>query len=179
MKGIVFNLLEEVVVDQFGLDIWDDLLDAASLDGAYTSLGSYPDSEVLGLVEAASTALGKSPAEILRWFGQNAMPKLARRYPNFFETQKSARDFILSVNSIIHPEVGKLYAGAGCPYFHFRQSPDGALIMGYQSPRKLCSLAQGFIEGAAAQYGEEVSVTHLACMNKGDHSCQIAITWVS
>ena len=34
MKGVIFNLLEEAVVDQFGDDSWDDLLDAAELEGA-------------------------------------------------------------------------------------------------------------------------------------------------
>ena len=38
MKGIVFNLLEEVVTEAYGADAWDSLLDAAGLDGAYTSL---------------------------------------------------------------------------------------------------------------------------------------------
>jgi len=42
MKGIVFNLLEEVVTTHHGSDTWDLLLDTARLDGAYTSLGSYP-----------------------------------------------------------------------------------------------------------------------------------------
>jgi len=33
MKGIVFNLLEEVVVRQHGETTWDDLLDATGLQG--------------------------------------------------------------------------------------------------------------------------------------------------
>jgi hypothetical protein len=43
VKGIVFNLLEQVVSRDYGEDMWDDLLSAAGLVGAYTSLGSYPD----------------------------------------------------------------------------------------------------------------------------------------
>jgi hypothetical protein len=43
MKGIIFNLLEEVVIRDHGADTWDELLSATCLDGAYTSLGSYPD----------------------------------------------------------------------------------------------------------------------------------------
>ena len=179
MKGIVFNLFEEVVVDEYGEDCWDDLLDAAGLAGAYTSLGSYPDDEVIGLVGAASSALGLAPADILRWFGRNAMPKLAVRYPHFFTAQTNSRDFVLSVNSLIHPEVRKLYAGAGCPNFNFEEGADGALIVGYRSPRRLCRLAQGFIEGAAAHYDEVAAVTHLACMNEGDPACRIAIAWES
>ena len=177
MKGIIFNLLEEVITERLGPDVWDNILDQAGLTGAYTSLGSYPDAEIASLVETASSTLGKSPAEILRWFGRTAMPNLARRFPMFFEAHKSSRDFILSVNSIIHPEVRKLYAGAGCPHFQFREGTEGALVIGYQSARQLCDLAHGFIEGAGDQFGEQVAVTHLACMKHGAPNCQISILW--
>src|SRR5690349_8670133 len=104
MKGIVFNLLEEVVTREHGAATWDALLDAADLDGAYTSLGSYPDDEAHKLVMAASGALGIPPNEVLRWFGREAMPILADRYPGFFKPHKTTRPFLLSLNSIIHPE---------------------------------------------------------------------------
>ncbi len=43
MKGIIFNLVEDVVTQENGPDAWDDLLDAAHVDGAYTAVGSYDD----------------------------------------------------------------------------------------------------------------------------------------
>ena len=36
MKGIIFNLLEDVVINDHGQDTWDELLNATALDGAYT-----------------------------------------------------------------------------------------------------------------------------------------------
>lgn len=54
MKSIIFNLLEQVVTDAHGEDIWDDLLAGAGLEGAYTSLGNYPDEDLLSPVSAAS-----------------------------------------------------------------------------------------------------------------------------
>lgn len=57
MKGIIFNLLEEVVIIHYGEDTWDRLLTATALDGAYTSLGSYPDEQIQDLVGAASQML--------------------------------------------------------------------------------------------------------------------------
>ena len=58
MKGVVFNLLEEAVTDSFGADTWDDLLDDADLEGAYTSLGNYSDAEIEALVGAAARPAG-------------------------------------------------------------------------------------------------------------------------
>lgn len=175
MKGIVFNLLERVVINHHGEAAWDALLDKTGLSGSYTSLGSYPDAEIQALVQAGAEALGMPPANVLRWFGREAMPLLATHYPVFFQKHSSTRSFVMSVNNIIHPEVRKLYTGAGCPHFHFEFAPDGALLLGYNSPRRLCALAHGFIEGAADYYGETVTVEHPRCMHNGDPSCQLAI----
>lgn len=178
MKGIVFNLLAEAVTNQHGEDAWDGLLSAAGLDGAYTSLGSYPDAEMVRLVEVAAAVLGCSPAEVLRWFGRAAMPLLSHRYGVFFEAHASARSFVRSVNDIIHPEVRKLYAGAGCPQFVFADDPDGRLLIGYSSPRQMCHLAHGFVEGAADRFNETVELEHVACMMDGSPACRMAVRWL-
>lgn len=178
MKGVVFNLLEQAVTDTYGDDAWIDLLEAAGVDGAYTSLGSYPDAEIVALVDAAAHHLDLRPADVLRWFGRAAMPMLADRYRPFFAGHVSARSFVLSVNDIIHPEVRKLCSGAGCPHFHFGDDAEGRLVIGYQSPRRMCHLAHGFVEGAADHYGERVTIEHLACMQHGNPVCRLAVRWL-
>src|SRR5437773_2399002 len=122
MKGIVFNLLEQVVRQEYGEATWDQLLAAARLDGAYTSLGSYRDEDLYQLVGAAASALGLEPDAVVRWFGRKAMPLLAQKYPKFFEPHRSTRAFVLTLNDIIHPEVRKLYPGAQVPVFGFDTS---------------------------------------------------------
>lgn len=171
MKGIIFNLLEEVVTHQFGANTWDDLLDAADLDGAYTSLGSYADEEAFKLVAAASAALKLPPADVLRWFGRSAMPLLAQRYPVFFEGHDSTRSYLLTLNSIIHPEVRKLYPGAATPVFDFDATDAKTLLIGYRSERKLCALAEGFMQGAADHYKESMQLKHPECMHNGAAKC--------
>lgn len=175
MKGVVFNLLEEVVTSHHSADTWDDLLDAAGLNGVYTSLGSYPDADMFKLVKAAAEVLAISPNEVLRWFGRAAMPVLARRYPVFFSVHTTTRPFLQSLNSIIHPEVRKIYPGADVPVFDFQDGEDGSLLMGYHSARRLCALAQGFAEGAACHFHETLDFQHLACMHHGDVKCLFQI----
>ncbi|MCY0854136.1 heme NO-binding domain-containing protein [Cupriavidus sp. D39] len=178
MKGIVFNLLEEVVIRHHGEDAWDSLLEGADLDGAYTSLGSYPDDDIYKLVGVAAQTLDMTPFATLRWFGREAMPLLASRYPTYFCAHTTTRPFVLSVNSIIHPEVRKVYPGADVPTFGFREEPDGSLLMTYRSARRLCALAQGFVEGAADHFGEALSFDHLQCMHQGDQTCQCRISFL-
>ncbi|MBA2353710.1 MAG: heme NO-binding domain-containing protein [Acidobacteria bacterium] len=177
MKGIVFNLLEEVVSRRYGDDTWDQLLDAAGLDGAYTSLGNYPDAQLFALVAAASTALDVPAHAVVRWFGREAIPLMAQKYPVFFDRHTQTRPFLTTLNSIIHPEVRKLYPGADVPDFVMDSSSPDLLRMDYMSARKLCAFAEGLIEGAAAHFGERVSITHDRCMHRGDLQCQLELTF--
>jgi hypothetical protein len=179
VKGVVFNLLEEVMVREGGEDLWDSLLDKAGLQGAYTSLGSYPDADMFRLVSAASEATGVPADEVLRGFGRKALPLLAQSYPWFFAAHSTARSLVLTLNDIIHPEVRKFYPGVDVPVFEFDASSDQVLVMGYASPRKLCAFAEGLIEGTAAHYGERASIVQPRCMNRGDDTCLLQLTFTS
>ena len=179
MKGIIFNLMEEAVTSQFGANTWDDLLDAAGLDGAYTSLGNYADEQVFQLVAAASTALKLSPADVLRWFGRSAMPIMAQRYPVFFEGHSTTRGFLVTLNHIIHPEVNKLYPDAQTPIFEFEAGSEETLLVTYYSKRKICTLAEGFMHGAADHYDERIDLEHPQCMHHGAPKCLFKIKFAS
>lgn len=176
MKGIVYNLLEACVSSEYGEDSWDDLLAAAGLEGAYTSLGSYPDEDLFALVAAASVSLDEPADGVIRWFGRSAMPLLATQYPDFFEPHDNTRAFVLTLNGIIHPEVRKLYPGADVPVFSFDGSSDHLLVMQYHSARKLCAFAEGLLEGAAQHYGEQISIEQPRCMLRGDERCVLHIS---
>lgn len=176
MKGIVFNLLEECVSDAHGPDAWDEMLDRADVDGAYTSLGSYADADLMALVGAASDLLDLPADDVVRWFGEAALPLLARSYPGFFAAHTSTLPFLLTLNDVIHPEVRKLYPGADVPVFDFAMDGDESLLMGYSSGRVLCSLAEGFIAGTAAHFAETVAIEQEACMKLGAERCLIRVT---
>jgi hypothetical protein len=182
MKGIIFNLLEEVVTQEHGEEAWEDLLDRSGVEGAYTSLGSYPDQEFLALLQALPGGVGLPPGDLFRWFGRAAIPLLAQRYPVFFEGHDSTRSLLHALNNIIHPEVRKLYPGAEVPIFDLDpipglDLPDQTVIIGYRSGRRLCALAEGFIQGAADHFGEQVTVEQPRCMLRGDDRCALVCTF--
>ncbi|HLI48079.1 MAG TPA: heme NO-binding domain-containing protein [Chthonomonas sp.] len=177
MKGIVFNLLESVVCSQFGEDTWDDILEESQVHGVYTTLGNYPDDELFQIVCAASKILHISPHEVIRFFGQKSIPLMAAAHPEFFSAHNNTRSFILALNTIIHPEVRKLYPGAQVPVFEFDTSSSNKLIITYSSPRKLCAFAQGLIEGTAEYFGETIDLQHLVCMHRGDSNCVLQVVF--
>jgi hypothetical protein len=175
MKGIIFNLLEQVVTAEYGETTWDALLDASGTSGTYTAVGSYPDEDLGKLVAAASDALGKPPDDLVRWFGRAALPLLYERHPVFFDAHKTTRPFLLTLNDVIHPEVRKLFPGAYAPSFEFDTSDPEGLGLGYESHRDLCSFAEGLVEGAADHYGEHAVIEQTACTKRGDEKCVIRV----
>jgi hypothetical protein len=176
VKGIVFNLLEQVVTAAHGEDVWDQLLDDAGVDGAYTSLGNYPDAELGLLVTAASQRLETPPDDVVRWFGEQTLPLFFERYPELFSAQTSTRALVLNLNEVIHPEVNKLYPGASTPIFAFDTSSPDTLLMEYRSSRQLCSFAEGLLLGTAAHYGESIAIDQPRCMKHGHDHCVLAIS---
>ncbi len=177
IKGFYFNLFEAVVTKDHGGDTWDAMLEAAGLDGAYTSLGNYPDDDVTKLVAAASSALGIPAEAVLRWFGREALPLLAERYPSLFSSPVSAQSFILTLNEVVHSEVRKLYPGADVPDFEFHRPSEETLVVTYRSRRKLCALAEGMIDGSARYYAQVVKIEQPLCMNRGDDRCELVCTF--
>lgn len=177
MKGIVFNLLEQVVSSEYGEDTWDRLLTRAGLEGAYTSLGGYPDEELYKLVGAASAALNIPPDDVVRWFARGALPLMAAKYPEFFAAHRSTRPFLLTLNDVIHPEVRKQFPGADVPVFSYDTTSAEMLIMHYNSHRRLCSFALGLIEGSARYYAEELAFTHPTCLKRGDGRCTFHLSF--
>lgn len=176
MKGIVFTLLEDRILADYGEDAWDEILDEAGVDGIYTTLGNYPHEELVALLDAAEPYAGYSGRDAQRWFGRHALVQLADKYPELFEPHTSTRGFALTINDVIHPEVRKLYPGAEVPTFEVEEHPDeGDLLLRYTSTRGLCSFAEGLLQGTGDLYGEEIDVEQPSCVHEGDDHCDLVL----
>ena len=176
MKGIVFDILNDMVEEQFGLEAWDNLLDAVGSDGIYVATQSYPDEDLLALVAAASEATEIPAQDLVFEFGKYMVPKFYERYAGFFDAHERTKDFLLTVDEVIHVEVRKLFPDAGVPEFRYAEA-NGTLTMEYRSPRKLCALAEGLIEGSATHFGEVATIGHDVCMHNGADHCQLAVSF--
>lgn len=179
MKGVIFNVLEEMVVQQCGIQVWNEVLDeTGDVDGIYTSGDSYPDEELFALVETVCAKLDQPMATVVQAFGVFLFDQLAARYPIFVENEDNLRDFLKSVESVIHIEVKKLYDSPNLPNFTYDESDADTLLMQYRSPRKLCILAEGLIRGAAAYYDTEIEIGHDVCMHKGADHCDLKVRFL-
>ncbi len=174
MKGVLFNVVEDVVTEAISGEAWDDVIDQAGVEGAYTSLGTYPDEELGKIVAAVSSAADMSADDTQRLAGRLGFKHLVRRAPHLLEGLDDWRSVLRSLDDIIHPEVRKIYPDADVPGFDTRD--DGqTLVVVYSSKRGLCALADGLICGTGDWFDTELEVTHMACIHRGDESCTMLV----
>jgi hypothetical protein len=175
MKGVIYTLVEDVVRREHGDVEWDEVVTAAGVTGAYTSLGSYPDQELQRIAEVVAARNAMDASGVVRHVGHRGIATLAERYPQFFEPHATLRSFLLSLNAIIHPEVRKLYPGAEVPDFEISGPEAHILELAYRSDRGRCDLAEGLILGAAEHYREAVELSQPRCVHRGDDQCVLRV----
>ena len=176
MKGVIFNVLEELVIETAGMETWNNILELTGSNGIYTSGDSYPDKELFGLVGEICKALNMDLPTVVGIFGEYLFDQLDARHPMFVEKSTDLKSFLLSVDTVIHGEVLKLYQNPNLPRFAYHDTGD-TLIMNYTSPRKLCILAEGLIRGAAKKFATDVEISHPVCMHNGADHCQLNVNF--
>ena len=130
----------------------------------------YPDDELLAYVAAISRYTGAEAAAVVRLFGQIHARSFRAIHPEFFAGH-SIKSFLKSVDNVIHVEVRKLHPDVVLPEFTYDDPSDNELVMHYHSPRKLCHLAEGLIDGAAKHFDVQVKRQHAVCMHDGADHC--------
>jgi hypothetical protein len=85
MKGVLFNIVEDVVSEALSADAWDDVIDRSGVRGSYTSLGNYPDDDLAGIVGAAAAVADMSEDDTLRLSGRAGFKHLVRRAPHLLD----------------------------------------------------------------------------------------------
>lgn len=160
MKGTIFVELIKMAEDAFGEDTVDDVLDKANLenDGAFTTVGNYPCSELVKIVMAFSEHSGLSPEVLQRKFGHWMMDHFVENYPVFFQGKQDTFSMLESVDGEIHVEVKKLYPDAELPVFETQRIAPDHLAMTYSSPRPLVEFCHGMIEACLDRFDQTADI---------------------
>lgn len=161
MKGRVFTELFEYVEKRHGIEMVDDIIDAAKLshDGVYTSTGSYPFGEMVSLITALVAVTGQSLPAILEPFGTHCFESWVSYAPQYFSHDRSLFDILEGIDEFHEVEVRKLYPDAELPSFVPEARSAHALTLGYYSCKPLAPLALGVIRGAAAHVRQRVALS--------------------
>jgi hypothetical protein len=88
-----------------------------------------------------------------------------------------AKDFILSIDQVIHVEVKKLYPGAITPKFVYKNDKTNSLTVDYISPRKLCYFMEGLLMGCSAYFKQNIKFSQSTCAHHGGQNCTFELNF--
>lgn len=155
MLGMVFTELLEMVEQQHSFALADRIVEKAGARGSYTSVGDYPDSELVALVVALSEETGTPVPQLLRAYGRHLFGRFYAGFPQFFADSPNAAHFLAGLESRVHTEVRKLYPQARPPVFELVRTPQGEHVLDYVSQRGLAEFAWGLLEAVLEHYGHD------------------------
>jgi Haem-NO-binding len=158
MKGMVFTEFLEMVEARFSPEMADTIIEKSGASGAYTSVGTYHHTELVGMVLQLSEETKAPVPTLLHAFGEHLAVRFAALYPQFFASQPELFGFLASIDGHIHVEVRKLYPDAELPKFDVVERDADGIVLHYASSRHLADLAAGLIEGSARHYNTPVQV---------------------
>jgi hypothetical protein len=160
MKGIIFTEFNKMVETQFSHELLDEIIVESNLasGGAYTAVGIYSHEELIQMVTKLAQKTNISADDLVFKFGEHLAVRFAVLFPSFFNDFDNMFDFMKAIDNHIHVEVQKLYPNATLPKFSFDNSEPDCLIMDYQSPRGLSTLAHGIMQGVTKYYNETITI---------------------
>jgi hypothetical protein len=180
MHGLIFVTWEKYLSERFTSSVLSEYREALAGTVAAMPLASrvYDDDMLLKGIAATSRITHLPPETLLREYGRYFITNgLTRHLCAYILFQiHSARDLLLAMHDA-HEQMSRLPGGLAPPLFKYRIPPQHSdeLILIYDSPRKICPVLMGAIEGAAARYGEQVYVVEQTCMKRGDPVCRFEI----
>ena len=181
MKGEIFNLLEDFVVEKWGRDKFEEIFAAThsqlQTKGPFVGPGTYPDSDFMLLVSRSVESFGVDLPVAIKAFGHYCFPRLAQKVAKQMNEYSHAKDFLKDLHRIIHVEVRKIYRDAETPHFTFQDPAPNKLIMIYHSKRKLYDFVEGLLDGVSDYFKIPISYTRRPFVENGKELCEFAVTF--
>jgi predicted hydrocarbon binding protein len=179
MKGVIFNILEEFIVENWGQSVLEEAFESLPLKTKepFVAPGSYPDEDFTLMVGFVVKLTNKDVSLVLQEFGRFAIPKFAQRYPIFFDGYDNPKTFLMTIDTVHFEEVAKLYKDVTPPRFAFEDVAPNRLILTYSSKRQLCNFMKGLIDGVGDYFQMPIDRKELKCTLKGDDCCDFYLTF--
>ncbi len=180
MKGIIFVVWEKYLADRFGSKFVDSYRTSLgeSTDQLPMTGRTYPDELLVKGLRTASQLSFLHEDRLMFEYGHYFMLNGLVEYLCGYLLAQSwnAADLLLQMRDA-HAQMRRTPDGVEPPLFSYEvhSSNHRHMMLTYDSARKLCSLLDGCIYGAAERFGEKVSTREISCMKKGDPVCRFEV----
>src|SRR5579884_3302445 len=167
LHGVLVRAYERFLEDRFGAALAGQVFASRGRPGARDTIA---DEVFFELVDHGAELAKREREQLLREFGAHLLGTLHELYPLHFPPA-GARSFLLSLDKVAHPRIREQLAGAAPPDLEIEDPGGGKLRIRYRSPRQLCSLLAGMLDGTGAHYQTPVRHYQESCMLKGAQQC--------
>ncbi len=173
MHGLIFASFRDYLLAEHGADVAKDVLAGEPL---YSLGEAYPDEQFLHLLERACTRTSLTADTLLFEFGVfTAATTFARLYAVLFRASPNARAFLQTVEEPIHDVIRVSLPDARPPELAVNDLGEDGLEIVYTSPRRICALLRGLVEGTGRVYDEKLEVEEPECMHRGAPACRVVV----
>ena len=180
MYGVIFDFLRDYVIERHGgKETWKTLLVATgkSPHKIYFPVTEYADKEIVDLAVKAAHALNLPVPVVLEDFGNFVGHKLVSFYHMYVKSKDwRTFDVIENASSNIHHAIHRHNPRRKPPKIIADKKSNDEIIVHYQSPRKLCHIVKGIINGLGDHFKEQFNIEHPECMHNGAEECVFRVT---
>ncbi len=180
MKGIILVVWEKYLNDQFGPEFLKTYRKNLGETPEHLPVSgkTYPDALLVNGLRLASQ-LSFYPEDRLmfeygRYFMLNGLVEYLCGY--LLAQAWSAADLLLLMRDA-HAQMRRTPDGLEPPLFGYQvlSEDHNHMMLTYDSARKLCSLLEGCIHGAAERFGENAYTREHSCMKRGAAVCRFEV----
>jgi predicted hydrocarbon binding protein len=180
MHGSICVILKKFVEQNFGRDVWLEILRLAGHEGLVLSpIQSYPDEAVFAIVGATCERLELDMPTALEAVGKFAAPELIRFARGMLHPDWKTFELLANIETLIHRTIRVSNPGAEPASIQAFELSDDQVQVVYSSQRGLCALANGILQGLGDVFDEDLTVVENTCTHKGDPFCTFTITKAS
>lgn len=180
MKGIIFVVWEKYLGERFGAPIlkrYRAVIGESEKDLPVTNR-TYPDAMFVKGLDIASKLTLLSNDKLLFEYGRYFILNGLVEYlcGHLLAQAWTGYDLLLLMRDA-HAQMRRTPDGVMPPLFEYEvlSQDHNHMVLTYDSQRKLCSLLEGAIHGAAHRFGERVLTREHACLKRGDHVCRFEV----
>ncbi len=180
MHGLIFVTWEKYLAERFGNTLLNTYRAAIGETPATSPLASrvYDDATLLAGVGEAVRLTHLPVDTLLREYGHYFMLNgLTSHLCAYLLTQVHNGRELLLVMRDAHAQMRRTPDAITPPLFRYETHPfsHDTFTLVYDSPRQLCGVLLGAIEGAAERFGEQVQVIERTCMKQKAAECRFEV----
>ena len=180
MYGLVNKAIKDLVIANYGQDIWQEICKKAGFfEEDFLGMSPYPDQLTFDLVKHTSEVLKVDAATVLELFGEYWIMYTAEGgYGDIIRMTGDNFPEFLSNLDFLHDRIQNVMPELRPPLFSTRNETENSIEIEYRTHRSgLTPMVVGILRGTGKRFGLTVDIKHIE--KKSDNmECDVfRVTW--